>query len=331
VLCAVAGAACTTLLPGSDRSTDGSMDGSTSYPGDPDSGGPQDAGLDEAIDATVDFDGGGDAAAEASLSALAAYCQLAGPAAVDCGTVPAECEGAWLAFCSSLGELLSPSYIQAQIACTDPTSCSAQVQDCGATSIADASPTTAQSLLAQDYCATCSIGAEACDALGYSFGSINLFAYSDSVARSIDGQCTGAALESWVQSSPLDQNADCVVAFADCENAVVVNSASTLPSWLPGCVLDGGPLTGGSDAAPIDADVACFPGNSRAPLLDAGLCDDGGPSAGCAVLAERCEAGVERRVACTCGVCTCTVNKEVVATVAQSSCPGGCCVDQCPF
>jgi hypothetical protein len=309
-------------LPGSDRSTDGSTSGAA----DTESGARQDAGLDEAIDATID----GDAASEASLSALAAYCQRAGPAAVDCGTVPAECESSWIAGCSNLDQVFSPSYIWDQIACSDPTSCSDAQQPCSDTGLPDASPTAAQSGLGQDYCATCSIGAEACDALDYDLGPNNVLTFSDLVARRVDEQCTGAALVSWVQSSGIDPEADCITAFGDCEAAVIADESAVLLSELSGCLADAGAQTGESDAAPIDAgveDAGCFPGSTREPLRDAGLCDDGGASGACEALVERCEAGVVRRVTCHCGLCTCTVDNDVVATISCA----GCCTDQCPF
>jgi hypothetical protein len=355
---AVAGSACTTLLPGSDRGTDASTGGG----GDANSASSPDAGPGdvadaasgplEAADATMELDGDGGPAVDGAASALTAYCESFGRAAPDCGLFPAECAADWLAYCSTLGEVLSPVYFAAQVGCVDPTSCcfssdcwDAAVQDCIDRSASDASPTPSWSLLGQDYCATCSVGAEACDAVD--FGAYSSIAYSDSIARRIDAQCTGASLAAWAQSSPSDQNADCLTAFADCEASVISDAWST-PQSDPflGCLLDAGAVDAAPDADEASVGVVVNPHVSDASAGDAscvpvaivergsddgGSCDGGDAGESCVALVQGCEAGVERRVVCNCGVCTCTVDGRVVATLAQSSCGTTCCEGQCPF
>jgi hypothetical protein len=183
------------------------------------------------------------------------YCQVAGATGVECGSVPAECANAWTAYCLSIGDIVQPWFRQAWTACSDPQSCcassscpEAQIQDCVAASTLDASPTAAQALLAQDYCATCSPDVDACDSIpDFSYGGwVSSSAYVDGVAQAIEAMCTGAKLASWINSAG-GPDGDCTKAFVGCALSVVSNSLSTQARALVDCLA--------ADAGALDAGV----------------------------------------------------------------------------
>lgn len=189
-------------------------------------GGP-DATADTASDVTPDTtptndaenDAGSDAASTCpTYTGSSTFCQASVAHCMTCGaaaSTPTCALPRFTEFCDDVTGALSTQCLNMEVAAWTAGSCDASVA-CDSTSLADASPTAAQTKAATDYCAMCG-DSGACVASVIS--SLSLKVFSDTLCNSIDQTCTPDAST----SAACNKYATCALGLANAQFNNVLN------------------------------------------------------------------------------------------------------------
>ena len=181
--------------------------------------------------------GGGDGSAPSSE---AGFCDTLASAYAKCGG-GTSCSASLGADCTKLASLLSPSVLDGAKSCVEQTACGSDPLACLGKALGNAKPSAAQTKLATDYCASCSVvSGDACTTAFFGTASVPglafvLLPFGDGPLEAVDSSCTKSALGKTA----------CQAAFTTCLGATTTKFlAKTISVDSAKCLLDG--ITAGS-------------------------------------------------------------------------------------
>ena len=256
---------------------------------------------------------GGD---DAAPSSEAGFCDTLAGSYAKCGGGPSpSCSTSLGADCLKLASILAPSILESAKSCVEQTACGSDPLGCIGKSLGTATPSAAQTKLANDYCDSCSVvGGEACKKAFFGTASvpglaIALLPFGDGPVGAVDEACT---------KSVLGKTA-CQAAFSTCVGATTTKFLATSISVdTAKCLLDGiknGISTAGKDAGGDGSVSGCA---RCAGCCQDGICQTGNDPLACGsggVSCESCQGGV----ACAGGTCA--------STCGPDNCAGCCRAD----
>ena len=259
---------------------------------------------------------------DSAPSSEAGFCDALAGSYAKCsggGGPSASCSTSLGADCAKLASILSPSILDSAKSCVVQTTCGSDPLGCIGKSLAKATPSAAQTKLADDYCDSCSVvGGEACKTAFFGNASvpglaIALLPFGDGPVRAVDEACTKSALGKTA----------CQAAFSTCLGATTTKFLATSISVdAAKCLLDG--IKNGISAAGRDGkDGGGGDGSATGCAGCAGCCQDGVCQQGDDPLAcgsgggscESCQGGA----ACVGGTCA--------STCGPDNCAGCCTAD----
>ncbi|HSO40844.1 MAG TPA: C2 domain-containing protein [Labilithrix sp.] len=253
-------------------------------------------------------DGGGEAPPEAG------FCDTLANAYAKCGGAT-SCSTSLGADCTKLASLLSPSVLDGAKSCVEQTACGGDPLACLGKALGNAKPSAAQTKLATDYCASCSVvGGDACTTAFFGTASVPglafaLLPFGDAPLDAVDSACTKSALGKTA----------CQAAFTTCLGATTTKFlATSISADSAKCLVDGikaGVSGLGKDSGSDGSASGC---TDCAGCCQDGVCKDGREAPACGAGGSACEA-CQGGAACTDGTCA--------SSCGPDNCAGCCNAD----